>query len=76
MKIIHENYGVKNYMKEDYRSYRRNFWSCENKAWKKKKNRACTGFGPFTSAIPVQRSTIWTNKPTGSRPLSRFVVNL
>ena len=31
MKIIYENYGVKNYMKEDHRSYRRNFCSCEKK---------------------------------------------
>ena len=35
--------------------------SSENKAWK-----ACTGFEPMTSAIPVQRSTNWANKPTGS----------
>ena len=24
------------------------------------------GFEPMTSAIPVQRSTYWANKPTGS----------
>ena len=35
MKIINENCGVKNYMKEDHRSYRRNFCSCEKKAYKK-----------------------------------------
>ena len=35
--------------------------SCENKAWKK--IQACTGFEPMTSAIPVQRSTNWANKP-------------
>ena len=34
MKIIYENCGVKNYMKEDHRSYWRNFCSCEKKAWK------------------------------------------
>ena len=34
MKIIYENCGVKNYMKEDHRSYRRNFCSWEKKAWK------------------------------------------
>ena len=28
MKIIYENWGVKNCMKEDHRSYRRNFSSC------------------------------------------------
>ena len=35
MKIINENCGVKNYMKEDHRSYTRNFCSCEKKACKK-----------------------------------------
>ena len=34
MKIIYENCGVKNYMKEDHCSYWRNFCSCEKKAWK------------------------------------------
>ena len=34
MKILYENYGVKNYMREEHRSYIRNFWSCEKKAWK------------------------------------------
>ena len=29
------NCGVKNYVKEDHRSCRRNFCSCEKKAWKK-----------------------------------------
>ena len=32
----YENCGVKIYAKEDQRSYRRNFCSCEKKAWKKK----------------------------------------
>ena len=42
--------------------------SSENKAWKKKKKKiqAYTGFEPMTSAIPLQRSTNWANKPTGS----------
>jgi len=31
MKIIYMNYGVKNYMKDDHRSYRRNFCSFEKK---------------------------------------------
>ena len=39
--------------------------SSENKAWKKK-FQACMGFEPMTSVIPVQRSTNWANKPTGS----------
>ena len=26
MKIVYENFGVKNYIKEDHRSYRRNFF--------------------------------------------------
>ena len=33
MKIIYENCGVKNYMKEDHRSCRRNFCSWEKKAF-------------------------------------------
>ena len=28
---LYMNYGVKNYMKDDHRSYRRNFCSCEKK---------------------------------------------
>ena len=35
--------------------------SSENKALKK--IQVCTGFEPMTHAIPVQRSTNWTNKP-------------
>ncbi len=35
-----------------------------NKAWKKFQAR--TGFEPMTSAIQVQRSTDWANKPTES----------
>ena len=35
MKIIRENCGVKNYMKEGHRSYRCKFCSCEKEAWKK-----------------------------------------
>ena len=33
MKIIYENCRVKNYMKEDHRTYRRNFCSCDKKAF-------------------------------------------
>ena len=73
MKIIYVNCGVKNYMNEDHRSWIRNFCSCEKKAWKK--NQACTGFEPLTSAIPVQRSTNSANKPTGSRSLNWFLIN-
>ena len=36
MKIIYVNCGVKNEMKDDPRSYIRNFCSCEKKVWKKK----------------------------------------
>ena len=35
MKIVYVNRGVKNYMKEDHRSYIRNFYGCEKKTWKK-----------------------------------------
>ena len=53
MKIMYENCGVKNYMKEDHRSYRGNVCNWEKKAWK---IQACRGFEPLTSALPVQRS--------------------
>ena len=33
---------------------------------KPEKIQACTRFEPLTSAIPLQRSTNWANKPTGS----------
>ena len=36
MKITYVNCGVKNYVKEDHRSYIRNFCSCERKASEKK----------------------------------------
>ena len=39
MKIIYVNCGVKNYMKVDHRSYRRNFCSCENNNNNKKKKK-------------------------------------
>ena len=32
MKIIYVNYGVKNYVREDHRSYLRNFCGCEKKS--------------------------------------------
>ena len=34
MEILYENCGVKNYMREEHRSYIRNFCSCEKKALK------------------------------------------
>ena len=43
-------------MKEDQRSYRRNFCSRKKKAYEK--IQACMGFKLLTSAIPVQRSPI------------------
>ena len=46
MNIIYENCGVKNYMKEYHHSYKRNFRSCEKKAWKKSAGKACTGLEP------------------------------
>ena len=49
--IYAENRGVKNYMKEDHRSNRRNFCSCKKESLKKS-----TGFEPLTSAILVQHS--------------------
>ena len=40
----------------------------ETSSWKKdlEKIQAHTGFEPVTSAIPVQRSTNWANKPAGN----------
>ena len=38
-----------------------------------KKIQALTGFEPMTTAIPVQCSTNWAIKPTGSWPLREFV---
>ena len=32
MKILYEDFGMKNYMKEDHRNYRRIFCSCEKRA--------------------------------------------
>ena len=36
---------------------------------------ARTGLKPMTSAIPLQRSTNWANKPTGSWSLCWFQIN-
>ena len=41
----------------------------------RRESQACTGFETLTSAIPVQRSTNYANKPTGSRSLNWFVIN-
>ena len=54
-------------MKEHHRSYNRR---------KPEKIQACTGFEGLTSAIPVQRSTNWANKPAESRSLNWLVLNL
>ena len=56
--------NTKDMYESDPRSDVHYLGSSENKAWKK--FQACTGFEPMTSAIPVQRSTNWANKPTGS----------
>ena len=37
--------------------------------------KACTGFEPMTSAIPVQCSINWANKPSGSWSLCWFQIN-
>ena len=41
-----------------------------------KKIQARTGFEPMTSAIPVQRSTNWANKPTGSWSMNWVQINI
>ena len=48
----------------DHHSYRCNFAVAKRKP---EKIPACTGFKPLTSAILVQHSINWANKPTGSR---------
>ena len=45
-----------------------------NRTWKKFQAR--TGFEPMTSAIPVQRSTNWANKPTGSWSMNWVQINI
>ena len=62
MKVIYLNWGQRREYESDLRSNEHYLSSSENKAWKK--IHACTGFEPMTSAIPVQRSTNWANKPT------------
>ena len=52
MKLIYVNYGVKNYLKEDHRSYIRNLCSCEKKAGKK--IQACMGLEPLNSTTCSQ----------------------
>ena len=61
------SHGLNFYVKEDHRSYRHNFGVAKRKP---EKLQASTGFEPLTSAIPVQRSTNWANKSTGSRSLN------
>ena len=51
----------------------KNSSSSEKKAWKK--IQACTGFESMTSAIPVQFSTNWANKPAGSWSLCWFIIS-
>ena len=41
---------------------------------KPEKIQVCKGFEPLTCAIPVQRFTNLTNKPTGSKSLKWFVI--
>ena len=57
--------AVKNEYVNDHRNYE-HYW---------KTNQTCTRFKPTTSAIPVQCSTNWTNKPTGSWAFCWFVIN-
>ena len=72
-KFIYLNCGEWNENMIDHRSYTLNLSSWEIKAWKKK-IQAWTGFEPMTSAIPVQCSTNWAIKPTGSWPFCEFVI--
>ena len=69
MKIIYENCGVKNYMKEIHR----HSWSYEKKAWKIQAGGIRTLDLCDTGAALYQ---YWANKPTWSRSLNWFVINL
>ena len=68
MKIIYENCGVKNYMKEIHR----HFCSCEKKAWKIQAGGIRTLDLCDTGVALYQ---YWANKPTWSRSLNWFVIN-
>ena len=72
MKVIFELRLRREY-ESDLRSYEHYLSSSENKAWKK--IQACTGFEPMTSAMPVQCSTNWANKPARSSLLCWFQIN-
>ena len=59
MKIIYVNFGVKNYLKEDHRSYNMQLMRCEKKAWNNLK--LVQEFEPLTSVILVsERSRVET----------------
>ena len=59
----------------DHRSYTHNLSSCEIKAWKHPGS-SRAGFESMTSAIPVQCSTNWAMKPSGSWPLCELIRNI
>ena len=69
--IIYSNFGVKNWMKDDHRSQKRNFGVAKTKP---EKIQPCSGFEPLTSMIPVECSTNWAKKPTRIRLSKWFVV--
>ena len=58
----------------DLHSNEHHWSSSENKAWKK--IQAWIGFEPMISGIPVQCSTNWANKPTGSWSACWFQINV
>ena len=74
--LIHRHYLSLQYHHHDYESDPRSnehyLSSSENKAWKK--IQASAGSERMTSVIPVQRSTNWANKPTGSWLLCWFQI--
>ena len=61
MKNIYENYGVKNYIKEDHRNYRRNFCSCE-------KQKQIYSWLPITRALPLLTRTSRHVEPKSISP--------
>ena len=61
---IYFELSMKDQIEERSSQLVRNLSGCEKKVWKK--IQACTGFEPMTSAMPVQCSSNWVIKPTGS----------
>ena len=74
-KIVHLNCGEWYEDMTDHRSYTHNLSSSEIKAWKHS-SLSRARFESMTSAIPVQCSSNWAIKPTGSWLLCELIRNI